>query len=377
MIDFSDLVEAYIKNKLEKKENISIADWLDSAAKRASQISVATHVVKFSNCDVKGTDISISPSFLAPHGYVSTNSLNKIKKDFSGNAAVMDVTGLLQLELDENSLLDVMLQNDTTPFAKFAISEKQLSDWMAGFQSVIRMQDLSSHFLAKQVYFPVGSGYHLLAPIYPSSLMHALSSRIKDSKFSEEAKKARQCQKDKEHSEIMVTNFHNLAIQQFGGTKPLNISKLNSERGGKSFLLRSSPPLWRRIEKPPRNEEIFWKDYTYHARKTIGKFQKLIKNYRLNRHYKQRLKLYIEELIFLLLGRAARIQRMPGGWSSSPDFTMELRIWLDTGCIDQISQCEDWQVKVSETFARVIEPNAIFNNLLQKKCLNLLKRMKR
>src|SRR5690606_31444829 len=35
------------------------------------------------------------------------------------------------------------------------------------------------------------------------------------------------------------------AVQKMGGTKPQNISQLNSERGGNNYLLGSLPPKWR------------------------------------------------------------------------------------------------------------------------------------
>ena len=41
-----------------------------------------------------------------------------------------------------------------------------------------------------------------------------------------------------------VHEYPHLAIQKLGGTKPQNISQLNSERRGDNCLLASLPPVW-------------------------------------------------------------------------------------------------------------------------------------
>src|SRR5690606_29857228 len=44
-------------------------------------------------------------------------------------------------------------------------------------------------------------------------------------------------------------NYQNLSVRKLGGTKPQNISQLNSERGGVNYLLSSSPPVWKNAAK--------------------------------------------------------------------------------------------------------------------------------
>ena len=40
-------------------------------------------------------------------------------------------------------------------------------------------------------------------------------------------------------------DYPGLAVQNMGGTKPQNISQLNSERRGMNYLLSSLPPKWK------------------------------------------------------------------------------------------------------------------------------------
>lgn len=61
-------------------------------------------------------------------------------------------------------------------------------------------------------------------------------------RFSEESKAIRDARKaGKWHSQPDI-RFPNLAEMHFGGTKPQNISLLNSVRGGRVWLLPSMPP---------------------------------------------------------------------------------------------------------------------------------------
>ena len=48
-----------------------------------------------------------------------------------------------------------------------------------------------------------------------------------------------------------VEAYASLAVQELGGTKPQNISQLNSERRGDNYLLASLPPVWKTVAVQP------------------------------------------------------------------------------------------------------------------------------
>lgn len=108
----------------------------------------------------------------------------------------------------------------------------------------------ASHTQAKQLYWLAGddprndANYHLLAPLYASSLAHKVFATINEDRFGEPAKAARQARRDGDFSDTAVHEYPHLAVQKLGGTKPQNISQLNSERGGNNYLIASLPPLW-------------------------------------------------------------------------------------------------------------------------------------
>lgn len=93
--------------------------------------------------------------------------------------------------------------------------------------------------------------YHLLAPLYATSLAHAVYQDVQDVRFGEANKEARSARRESKGHEGVFRDYPQLAVQKLGGTKPQNISQLNSERGGNNYLLASLPPSWRsRVREP-------------------------------------------------------------------------------------------------------------------------------
>lgn len=392
MSEFSVLIEAFIREKQEAKSlDFCPASWLDSASKRASQISVATHVLKYTHSDAKGTNIyAKTGSFPGDHisRYVSTDALYKVPEDVVGNAAAMDVAGLLHLEVNGVTFLDLMAKGDSSPLAPFADSETRLQLWMNGFKSILFDRELSSHTLAKQVYFPVEEGkYHLLAPLYASSLSQALYDRVKEDRFGEKAKDAREHRKKGEYSDTIIVDYPDLAIQTFGGTKPQNISRLNSLRGGKSYLLRSAPPVWKSVKRPPIKKNAFWKEYERRVIPILRKFKHYlttVRNLDSNFEIRNQIHAYVDQLLDWLLLTAAEIQSMEPGWSKASEAPLHERLWLDPLRDDfKDTRCkEEWKEGISSHFAtwviqKIEDANLKFNDMnheyLSGACLEVLK----
>ena len=98
--------------------------WLTSAASRAKQISFATHPLKFTHTDAKGGSSVYAPKRdSATTRYLTTASLPQPTIDVDGNAAALDVAGLLQLEANGISLASLIAQNDMSALQPFAENE--------------------------------------------------------------------------------------------------------------------------------------------------------------------------------------------------------------------------------------------------------------
>ncbi len=226
--------------------------WIDDAARRSGQIQAVTHALKATHPDARGTSLYRPPSRLQPLQLVGSHCLPvDFVGDVVGNAAALDVYKFLRIAHGDRTLLEWMLAGEPAMLAALSSDASEAQGWVNAFTSIVKQRgEVASHTQAKQVYWLVGddpcdnAGYHLLAPLYASSLAHAVFATINEDRFGEPAKAARQARRDGEYSETAVREYPHLAVQRLGGTKPQNISQLNSERGGNNYLLASLPPLW-------------------------------------------------------------------------------------------------------------------------------------
>jgi CRISPR-associated protein Csy1 len=115
-------------------------------------------------------------------------------------------------------------------------------NWLSGFRVYPRIYAgrTGFHKLAKQGYFPVGDDYHLLSPLFATSLVHAMHQKMIAFRFGDEVKAIWKARREKTWHPTPLTLFPDSAEMHFGGTKPQNISYLNSVRGGRSWLLSCS-----------------------------------------------------------------------------------------------------------------------------------------
>ncbi len=348
-------------------------NWLADAALRAKQIQIVTHALKFTHTDARGS------SFYFPEGasqaegmkngeVLSTASLTNPVIDVVGNAAALDVATLLQLEHEGKTLIQYIEQGDSSPIQPFAKDEIQLAEWMGAFKQALEGNELSSHKLAKQLYFPVAGGqYHLLSPLYSSSLAHALNSRIAATRYPDEIKVVRKAKKEGRFNATPVVDYPDTAVRTYGGTKPQNVSQLNSSQGGKSFLLCCAPPSWEAMSTPPlgvksvfsrnhfglRVRKEIWSLREYLLKKVDNYSTKPIRDLRAER---------VDGILDQLVQYAAEIQNLIGhdGWSARPDCKLSRaeQLWLDPqrAELDEAFAAErdkdDWQAVIADQFAR-------------------------
>ncbi len=343
--------EKVIKEKERWRAKFEQTAWLSDAANRVTQIQLVTHVLKATHPDPKisqATNLYVLPAQLTKINLVGSHVLHEdFAADVTGNAATLDVYGFLTEPYQAGTLLDLAQAGD--PDFLHALSDDQdaARTWMAAFASidVPRCPKPASHTLAKQLYWPVGSdvqadaSYHLLAPLYASSLAHKVFETLQDDRFSDEAKAAREARKAGLYSERPVREYPNLAVQQLGGTKPQNISQLNSERRGNNSLLASLPPVWRSIElKPLLGSESLFPRYGRRpgvkaALRDLLAFLKADPTR--NLATRQRRAALVDTLIDEFLQLRAELRSLPPGWSQQPDCALsDLHArWLDpAGC---------------------------------------------
>ncbi len=346
----------------EEEKRYSPAVWLADAAVRAKQISLVTHALKYTHSDAKGTSLMVSPRLDA--SYVSSASVGSLKADVVGNAAALDVANLLLLEAKGKQLLDHIAANDNTSLIHFGTHE-QVEEWMLGFAKALESAAPASHSLAKQLYFPVETDkYHLLAPLSATSFHQALYERIQFHRFSEDAKELRDFKKKSLYTKQPTRDFPNLAVQVFGGTKPQNISLLNSKRGGKVYLFNAQPPSWKAKIKPPASSEYFWKQYRYRIRNFVKELQDFLERVRVsganNIRIREKRSQFIALMVDELHNHAANVWQLPAGWSgdSMIKLTLAERCWLDPKSTEediiQTREEKAWCGDIAKRFAHVL-----------------------
>ncbi|SBT18144.1 CRISPR-associated protein Csy1 [Marinomonas gallaica] len=355
--------ELRVAEEARFKENV----WLDDAAGRAKQLQLVTHALKFTHSDAKGTSI-FADQYTGERSFIGSHSIESPAIDIVGNAAALDVGKLLMLEDHSSKLLvHYIQQEDMSPFQLFAATQEQLTQWLEGFKLAVTAKDPSSNKLAKQLYWPLQEGgYHILMPLFATSLTHDIYDRIQTARFSEEQKAARDARRNEKVSDIHTVEFPDIAVQAFGGTKPQNISQLNSTRGGRAYLLSSAPPTWESQEQPPlKVTSIFRGPFSRKVYPQILGLKKFLvtklndrSTWKVRNERAQR----IDDIVDRLIGYAANVRNFPAGWSSHPECHLpeHQKLWLDPKrCrIDADFKDEfdkkEWQSKVAEDFSRFL-----------------------
>ncbi|EGT5680796.1 type I-F CRISPR-associated protein Csy1 [Cronobacter turicensis] len=351
-----------LQERRELETRFETRAWLTDAASRASQISLVTHAAKFTHGDSRSS--SVYRTTTTDDGYLSTASLENPAADAVGNAAALDVAKLLQTEAAGDSLLAALQRGDASALQALAQDDAQLQHWVDGFSRALTTSAPASHKLAKQIYFPVGDGYHLLSPLFASSLAHAMHQKMLAYRFGDEAKAGWAARKKQHWHSTPLTLFLNTAEMHFGGTKPQNISSLNSSRGGRVWLLCARPPVWQRQEKPPRHLKSIFAGEAFNgaASGTVKRLADLlagVKDYT-NLAIRQARDRYVDELIDTLFAHASELQREEWqGWSLQCEALItHQQYWLDPWRArqDEAFRRErdngSWQSAVAEDFGR-------------------------
>lgn len=344
--------EAKLKGKEDDADTASKYDyttWLADAARRVGQIQAVTHVLKATHPDARGSSLHVAPSDLPQHADIGSHLLGAdYAEDVVGNAAALDVFKLLKLEVEDKRLLDWMQADDADLQTALSDDAEQARSWMQAFASLVREDaEPSTHPMAKQLYWLTDENpqdddhYHLLQPMFSSSLAHAVHADIQDARFGEANKAARQAKRDSKPADTNYRDYRNLVARKLGGTKPQNISQLNSERGGVNYLLASlPPPAW----KPREGVNLLKLDSVFDEKRgaffVYGEVRQRIRgladflksNPDQNKETRDRVDAFLQDIAQDLALFGAEVRgRHEAGWSRHADCRLPLceQLWLD------------------------------------------------
>jgi CRISPR-associated protein Csy1 len=368
----SDLKKLDLLKKYEK------STWLSKASTRVKNLQIATHTLKGIHPDAKGSSLNLPiPSCSVAH-LIGTHTLNGVvKDDVVGNAADLDVFKFLKLEHNGLSLLTRLSQQDGATLQALNADGKEAAQWAQAFAGIVEGKGgAASHTLAKQMYFPLADdSYHLLAPLFPTALVHSVHFHLQEERFSDKAKAARTARRAKEPHAHGYCDYPNMVVRNMGGSKPQNISQLNSERGGANHLLASVPPVWKDqgMQPPLRVASVFDKrgvvgrDRTVRfIAKALRPFLKSVVDVDNNMHIREKRAELVQAIIDRVLDIATEVQCLRSGWSADPACLLSWaqKQWLDVDAVEAAQEAlaaevasntpvaTEWRERVAEDFAR-------------------------
>lgn len=378
-----DSVEAEAK-KVALHQKYAREVWLADAAKRVTQIQLASHTLKAIHPDARGTNLYVDAPTCTDAHLLGTHSLQAQRADdVVGNAAALDVFKFLKLQHQGQTLLARLTQQDNATLKALSDDAAQATQWAQAFAAIVEGQgSAASHTLAKQLYFPLAEGgYHLLAPLFPTALVHGVHLRLQEDRFSESAKAARTAKRAQQAHPHGYCDYPDMAVRNMGGSKPQNISQLNSERGGANHLLASVPPVWKDqgMQPPLRVASVFDKrgligrDRTvYLIAKALRTFLEKKANVDNNMHIRDQRAELVQAIIDSVLDIATALQCLKGGWSVDPmcKLSWAQKQWLDVDALPAAQEAynqaqtknqdstlappeaTEWRERVAEDFAR-------------------------
>jgi len=363
--------ELWLKDRVKKAENdteiaelqqqaddkFSLQEWLPDAAKRVSQLSMVSHPSKFSHPTAKTSSV-IAQVKSAQDGYLRSGNVH-YPLDVFGNAAAMDVYKFLSLSLTEDSTVLTGFEKDDQDLKH--LIEKSSLDFASLKQAflVIKNDDASSKtdHLVKQVYFPLENHeYHLLSILTPSGLITRLKQSIDQLRFSDATKEAKEKRKKNEHDAEGYADIFDLTVTAYGGTQPQNVSVLNSQNAGRTYLLSSCPPvLEKRTVRLPKTDffaQCLYRKNFQDSFIQLHKFMQLDLN---NIDIRTAIRNIIQFVIDQVLLQGFKIREYYSeGWSQQ-DYYASLpklqRVWLDQIYVTQREDDSEWRNELSEDIA--------------------------
>ncbi len=339
----------------------ALANWLPKASVRATQLSLVSHPAKFSHPGAKTTPV-IAKCIAENDGYVRSGNLGNLALDVIGNAAAMDVYQFLMLILKNGKTILENLEQNTNDIQ--SIFNATDCDYNVIRSELLQIKSVDSEQVktsgsVKQVYFPIDdTDYHLLSILTPSAAIYQLKEKINFIRFSDQAKEAREARKKNHFKEHGLAQIVGLAGIGYGGTKPQNISVINSKNGGVALLLSSMPPeLNKRKINPPKIDFFdLRQQWLAPFEDQFIDFHRILTTQNNNVKIRNKRDYLIELVQILVADNVNKIRKgVPLKWSNG-DYYQNLiawqKIWLDEQYLERRAEDNTYLEHAAQGFAR-------------------------
>ncbi|WP_196590019.1 type I-F CRISPR-associated protein Csy1 [Pectinatus frisingensis] len=315
-------------NKAAESKGKSVEKWLLDTAENAPKCTLATHVGKFTHPDAKiayFNNVKVSNYY----GYVCTDNVD-CKVDIVCPAQYIATANFLLLKLeDDNTVIDHLNKNSEKIQQELSALTVNYDEIRHKFLQIDKNEQYNfSDERVKQVYFPVENTYHLLSVLTSSGMLDKLKERIIKMKNYERLAKDKTSKEYKED----YSSVYDITEIGFGGTKPQNISSLNSQSmHGSAYFLSSMPPTLavNNIRKPKTD---FFRN-CLNIKSFLPLFyalDKIFKTDKNNINMRNRRKEIYHSIVDMIMNYVYVIRTIEPGWSDNVEsLPIVQKIWLD------------------------------------------------
>jgi len=392
-----------LKNSIKKKQEDLILlkqqapkgevyEWIKKTSQKklvsGKKLIKGTHVLKFSHSSAPPEALCIEDKN-DKKLILSTSSFKNLVYDIvHSNGNLITISRFFALSHKGKMIFDQVLLDDFSFLASFVSNDEKMKEIKFGLRNLVEEREIKTGEKTRQIYFPLkgepindDKDFHLLIPLFSSSLCEEVYSYRRKILFDEDYKEIRDLLKEATKNSTTQSSYRsqsyidvpNLAVLKFGGAQPQNVSMLNKNRSWKAspkdrnswgitYLFSSQPPTWQSELKPPR-ESLF--DNLYNAsikteidylRDFLLRFKKLelsIKDPKRKRHLERWVNNIINEFLFYV----GSIQNLPAGWTDTEGIKLKPahQYLLDPYRMDDAfqsaRQSADWQKIIQTDFA--------------------------
>ena len=373
--DDADAVLAITEIILKLRQKYALDNWMDNAAtKMAGELNFGTHIAKGVHPDSKGDNVNFRDASSLPSGLVGSQTLQSLALDANGNAASLPLASLFNAVVDERAgvkLRDLILQSHSALEGVFSSKSENSKNYQAKFKAALSNEQSqpSTDERNKQLLWPntenasITDDYTTLIPLHPSALTHATYQKLKDLRYSDANKDARDNRKKKTAEQAPYVSISDLAIRNIGGSNAQNVGQLTGSQRGRNYLLPSCPPELKpqRDFSLSRNQTtIFNNSLRYQCYIGLQQLFSVVNSVKNTVEWRDQRKEALDIILAEILGLAVTIQNeYVAGWSKDYQLDMAEKYWLDPQRVNKEGEERFAQNKINigDEWIKTIEQN--------------------
>lgn len=318
------------------RNTYEVRTWISNVVENIDKLFLnVSHVAKLTHSSSQAMSLKDSIPQTQYLHLMSTQTVgNQYLDSGYSDAKVAPIAEFLSYPVSNSSKqLGELLSEFEQCFALISDNEEERETWCKQIKQAYESQKIRTHVLAKQIYIPVAESYHLVSPMYSSSLAQHIYLAIKNAHDKDNPAKV--ARKNHQWCEQEAIYFPNIATLGVTKSNHQNVSKLNGERAGQMYLFSSLPPKIKHNPKPPKDFKQLKIRFFYSCKDNLSEIKALLyvvedKDLFLDFSKRNILIEHIQSIMEKILDMMLVIrQQYIQGWSSQDLFPMSVRIFID------------------------------------------------